>query len=150
QADQFLFVQGLDAAAGDGNRIGGNELKSRSSLPQMIVKGEQGSFFDADAAGAQTMIRQQRCRQLCRALVLLPDVHFGRETKLLTEAAFFKSRANHQWVALLQDENTRKALARPPVHTGEVIVRASRSKKESIKLGILFRQKPLHPRNAPL
>jgi len=43
-------------AARDGDRIGGAIFKRRSRLPQMVEKSEPGSFFDANATGANALL----------------------------------------------------------------------------------------------
>jgi hypothetical protein len=92
-------VSGLYATAGNGDSIGGDELKARRSLPQVIIKREHRCFFHADAAAAQPAIGDRRRRESARAFVLLPDTHFGGEAELLTEAAFFKRWTNDDRLA---------------------------------------------------
>src|SRR5215510_11923656 len=82
---------GFAPAAGNGYGISGNAFESRGGSPQMVVKRERRSFFDADSACSDPAIRQSCSRSFCRALILLPDTNLSGELELFPHSSFFKS-----------------------------------------------------------
>ena len=109
------------AAAADGDGIGGSKLKPGRCLPQAVVEGEHGRFFDGDAARARAAIRQGGCGDFCGAFIFLPSVDFGREAQLLAEPAFFKGGAHEQRLTFCGNEQPEQPLARPPTDACEVV-----------------------------
>src|SRR5690242_21874251 len=67
EANQLLFVSGFDAAAADGDGIGGGVLACRRGLAEMVEESERREFLDADAAGAESAVGQNGCREFRRS-----------------------------------------------------------------------------------
>src|SRR5258708_24999105 len=98
----------------------------------MIEKCEPASFFDADAPGANVLVRKRGSGDLGGTLIFLPDADLNREMELFAEAAFFKGGNHENGMANARDHKAHEPFAKPPANSREVVKGSARGKEKRV------------------
>src|SRR5258708_9595553 len=103
----------------------------------MIEKCEPASFFDADAPGANVLVRKRGSGDLGGTLIFLPDADLNREMELFAEAAFFKGGNHENGMANARDHKAHEPLPNPPPNPREDVKGTARGRPKRGRLSTL-------------
>lgn len=136
-------MRGFARTAGDGDRVGGNAFEGGSGGAEVIVESKRKSFFDADAARTQVAIGERSGDEAGGTFVFLPGADFEGIAHRFAHATFFKGGRNQNGFAGARDDQSKEALAEPPVNAGEIVEGTAGADEERVEFWIELRHEVL-------
>src|SRR5258708_2266955 len=132
QAHQLKLMRGLVSAASDRDGIGGGVFEPGRGVAKMIEKSEPRGFVDANAPGANVLVRKGGGGDLGGTLIFLPNADFEREMEFFAEATFLEGGNHENGMANAGNDEANEAFAKAPADPREVVQRSARGEEERV------------------